>query len=143
MQTKPAGVLRRILFLVAACSGSVLSAQSSQINLVISPIANDTHAFRLDVSGTGGIVMRVLAELVANAVKHGTGDIVLTVSDADDLTVRLSNRIAAGAGRAPGSGIGITGAQLLLDGSGASLDSAPGDEGEWNALLTISEEPYV
>lgn len=93
--------------------------------------------------GTGGIVMRVLAELVANAVKHGTGDIVLTVSDADDLTVRLSNRIAAGAGRAPGSGIGITGAQLLLDGSGASLDSAPGDEGEWNAVLTISEEPYV
>lgn len=93
--------------------------------------------------GTGGIVMRVLAELVTNAVKHGTGDIVLTVSDADELTVRLSNRITARAGRASGSGIGITGAQLLLEGSGASLESAPGDEAEWNAVLTISEEAHV
>jgi len=93
--------------------------------------------------GAGRIVSRVLAELVANAVKHGSGDIVLDVTDADVLTVRLSNRVIPGGGRAPGSGIGITGAQLLLGGSGASLESAPSGEGEWSAVLTISEEAHV
>ncbi|WP_197517483.1 sensor histidine kinase [Microbacterium karelineae] len=88
-----------------------------------------------------GIVTRALQELVANAVKHGIGDVTVDVSapsDSAPLTVTVENALASDRAPAAGSGIGITGAALLLRTIGASLDaSADALRGRWRALATI------
>lgn len=97
---------------------------------------------------TVGIVMRVLRELVINAVKHGQGDVLLTATDdGGAVRVQVSNRIADGDPVAPphgaGSGIGITGAALLLNGLDAHLESAATGDGQWRATITLPEELHV
>lgn len=76
------------------------------------------------------VVLRVLRELVANAAKHGTGDVRVAAAEADGrMRVELRNGLAGGgAGRSglaaqAGSGLGIGGSRLLLGGIGGELDS--------------------
>lgn len=105
-----------------------------------------------------GILPRVLHELVANAVKHGRGDIEVSalVRDAGSV-VTVRNAYLGNGAPERGSGIGITGAELLLDGTGATLESGPDPanehgitagtagtgpgagpgERQWRAVLTI------
>jgi len=56
MQLKSAGLFRKILLVVALCSGSLLWATPA-LTLVISPLADDPTGFRLDVAGSAGLVM--------------------------------------------------------------------------------------
>jgi hypothetical protein len=56
MQLKLGGVLRKILFIAVACTGSLLWATPA-LTLVISPLADDPTVFRLDVAGSAGLVM--------------------------------------------------------------------------------------
>ncbi|MGY1552207.1 sensor histidine kinase [Microbacterium sp. A588] len=96
---------------------------------------------------SAGVAMRAIHELVVNAVKHGEGDIVLRTraGESGPVTVQIENRIASpGASRTAiaGSGIGISGATLLLGGIGASVESAPTGDGCWRAGLALKEEQY-
>jgi len=83
-----------------------------------------------------GVVRRALQELVANAAKHGAGDVSLDV-DADPAVIRVENAIAFGA-RSPGSGIGIAGATALIDEVGASIESKPVDDRRWRARVALA-----
>lgn len=93
------------------------------------------------------VVLRVLQELVANAVKHGTGDVDVCVDDDNSdggqqhpthTVVSLANTSAAPTSPAPGTGLGINGAKLLLGGIGATLATAQSDGGgSWRATLTV------
>ncbi|MFV4914054.1 histidine kinase [Microbacterium lacticum] len=96
-----------------------------------------------------GIMMRVLRELVINAVKHGEGDVILTTKadDSGGVRVQVTNRILAPDRVTPsaraGSGIGITGAALLLNGIDGHLESAATSDGPWHATITIRKEHLV
>lgn len=88
------------------------------------------------------VILRVLRELVANAVKHGYGDIVVESeeppADPEHLSVSVRNAYDSRAVDAPDRGIGITGAALLLEGTGARVASRPEAPGErWRAILTV------
>lgn len=87
------------------------------------------------------ITMRAIYELVANAVKHGSGDVELDVA-ADPLTVRVANAVAEVERGAEGNGIGITGAAMLLAGAGGRVESAAVAGDRWSATMTVpvSEE---
>lgn len=83
-----------------------------------------------------GVVRRVLQELVANAAKHGAGDVSVDVA-ADPTVIRVENAIASGA-RAPGSGIGIAGAAALIDEVGARIESNAVDAQLWRAQVALA-----
>ncbi|MPV49248.1 hypothetical protein GCG21_04365 [Pseudactinotalea sp. HY160] len=114
------------------------------------------------------VVMRVLQELLANAAKHGTGDVQVDVgpmqagpdpnaqhAGGHGLEVTVTNDRAPAGRVRPGTGIGISGAVLLLSGTGASLDAGPvepvepvepgGDSptGQWRARLRLPAESDV
>lgn len=84
-----------------------------------------------------GIAMRAIHELVANAVKHGSGDVELRTHDDDGRAVVLIGNAVSVRGSSAGSGIGIPGATLLLDGIGGELVSALVDDGRWQARVTL------
>ncbi|WP_449278991.1 sensor histidine kinase [Leucobacter sp. GX24907] len=92
----------------------------------------DLRGFLEDRSAAqAGILLRVLQELVANAVKHGRGDIEISMLvRGSGALVTVCNTFVASGAPERGSGIGITGAALLLDGTGAKLESGPDPEGE-------------
>lgn len=87
------------------------------------------------------VVLRVMQELVMNAVKHGSGDIGITVPehapDDGSLNVRVSNDVADAVGQASGSGIGITGATVLLSEVGGEIVSGEDGDGRWLAAVTF------
>jgi len=88
------------------------------------------------------VILRVLQELIANAAKHGQGDVTLRIGDepAGLLTFEVTNEIAAQYGGASGNGIGITGCAVLLEGIGATLESCRSDtdgSGCWRATITV------
>lgn len=90
-----------------------------------------------------GIAMRVVQELVTNAVRYGTGDIVLTVADGSAMIVRVSNAVSTAPAGMPGTGIGITGAALLLEEVGGTVEAHIGADSRWSAELTIPQEQYA
>lgn len=102
------------------------------------------------------VVLRVLQELVANAAKHGVGDLTAQVTEREpdvaeresdvqrrqkvrlkpaEVIVTLCNASAVPGHAAAGTGLGIRGAGLLLGGIGATLATEPGEP--WQAILTI------
>ena len=88
------------------------------------------------------VALRVLQELVANAAKHGVGDLRVRVTkgEQDDGAVRvtLSNECAPLGRAVPGSGLGLGGAKLLLGGIGAGLTTQPGaPDAPWRTTVTI------
>ena len=84
------------------------------------------------------VILRVVSELVANAVKHGRGDVRVHVASADNLTIDVRNCISSDPPARSRSGIGITGAALLLEGFGARLESRLCEtESIWRATLTV------
>lgn len=90
-----------------------------------------------DVSASE-IVRRAVRELVVNAVKHGDGD---TVLEATGNEVRITNAISEGA-TTPGTGIGVTGAALLLDDLGAGLSSRANETADqWEAVISLPRDP--
>lgn len=88
------------------------------------------------------VILRVLRELVSNAVKHGSGEVRAEVDAAGrNLEVTVTNDIAPPREGSRGSGIGISGSALLLEGSGGRLESRPhGTSAQWRATLTIPTE---
>lgn len=83
------------------------------------------------------LVLRVLQELIANATKHGSGDIeVRVVSE----KIAVHNTYRQGVSAARGSGIGINGADMLLEGSGMRLDSGAIANGNWLAEIHLETE---
>lgn len=84
------------------------------------------------------VILRVLRELLANAVKHGRGTVLVEVDNANGLSVAVTNDVASGVEPRRGNGIGIAGAALLLDGSGVRLESGATDSGtRWRATLSV------
>ena len=76
--------------------------------------------------------------LLANAVKHGRGTVLVEVDNANGLSVAVTNDVASGVEPRRGNGIGIAGAALLLDGSGVRLESGATDSGtRWRATLSV------
>lgn len=92
---------------------------------------------------SAGIATRVIQELVTNAVKHGAGDIELAVAGDGPMTVQVFNRRSGGARSVASSGIGISGAAMLLSGIGGSMHSGATDDGGWSATITMPEEHYA
>lgn len=88
------------------------------------------------------VILRVLRELVANAVKHGRGDITIDAAVTPDLFEATVRNACAGAHPAvPDRGIGVTGAGLLLAGCGGRLESRADPEGDaWCARVTVPQE---
>lgn len=84
------------------------------------------------------VFLRVVQELIANSVKHGQGDIEVRVGAGPGLSLAVTNAIASSPRTARGSGIGISGAGLLLEGTGAALQSGASDEKHWRATLTLA-----
>ncbi|MGO1539993.1 MAG: sensor histidine kinase [Leucobacter sp.] len=84
------------------------------------------------------LILRVLSELTANSVKHGRGDVRVNIDTADGLTIEVTNDISSSPAANRRSGIGITGAGLLLKGSGVRCESRARESGtEWRATLTV------
>src|SRR5690625_2251971 len=84
------------------------------------------------------VCLRVLQELIANAVKHGQGDVEVHVAAEPSLLLTVTNAIASGPRTTRSSGIGISGAALLLEGTGAVLQSGATDEKRWRATLSLA-----
>ncbi len=86
------------------------------------------------------VVLRVLEELVANAAKHGEGEVAVSVGPdaggADALAVEVHNRRGRGDEGAPVGGLGIGAARLLLGGVGATLEAAA-EGAEWRAAIRL------
>lgn len=71
MQIRFSRILRNLCFIVAACTGTALWATPpAGLSLVISPLADDPNAFRLDVSGTGSTVSDDLAQAGSLTFSH-------------------------------------------------------------------------
>lgn len=83
------------------------------------------------------LVLRVLQELIANAAKHGIGDIEVRVAHG---TIAVRNSFHPGVVSSRGSGIGINGADLLLEGTGMSLASGADAPGNWLAEIQLGME---
>ncbi|MDI6023164.1 histidine kinase [Leucobacter sp. UT-8R-CII-1-4] len=83
------------------------------------------------------VALRVIQELIANAVKHGSGDIELS---AQKNRVSVKNAYSPGTSHTRGSGIGINGADMLLEGTGMSLESRASEAENWLAELTLETE---
>src|SRR5699024_8878749 len=86
-------------------------------------------------------VLRVLSELVANAAKHGAGDVSAEVSlDAGWLTVTIENPISRPSQATVGTGIGVSGATALVSGVGGSLtceDTSAHGTSLWRATVRV------
>ncbi|MGR4010319.1 hypothetical protein FW756_07070 [Leucobacter sp. 1207-22] len=94
------------------------------------------------------MVVRALRELVANAVKHGAGDVqVRRLADqdpdeqqdaADGLVLCVENQVAS-ARALPGNGMGLRGTQLLLNGLGGNVHAERSDDGSaWQARIELT-----
>lgn len=85
------------------------------------------------------VVLRVLRELLANAVKHGRGDIVVEAEHTDARFIAtVVNDATQSRVQTPDRGIGVTGAALLLTGIRGRLESGPDAVGEqWRATMTV------
>lgn len=83
------------------------------------------------------LALRVMQELIANAAKHGFGDIELNVNGG---RVSVRNAYSPGVSQARGSGIGINGADMLLESTGMSLESRSSEAGTWLAELNLETE---
>lgn len=82
-------------------------------------------------------ILRVMQELIANAVKHGQGNVRVHIDVSDDFTIEMTNDVTRGASARRGNGIGITGAALLLEGTDIRLVSQACESGsQWRATLT-------
>lgn len=80
------------------------------------------------------LMIRVLSELVTNAVKHGDGDITVEVHG--DTNIAVTNVERASASVQQGSGIGLAGARRIMERIGGSLTSERTPPG-WVASLTV------
>ena len=84
------------------------------------------------------VLLRVLLELLTNASRHGRGDVLVHVASAEHLTVEVTNAVAPSTLSRRGSGIGISGAALLLEGTGSTVESHRCDDTDgWLARLSI------
>lgn len=84
------------------------------------------------------ILIRVFHELITNAVKHGTGDIHVTVATHPSLSVTVTNQVAPSDTTQRGTGIGIAAATLLLNGTAITLDSsADATTTGWKSTLSM------
>lgn len=80
-----------------------------------------------------GVLTRVIAEALANAVKHGSGPIEVNIEPAH---VRISNLIAPGPA-ASGTGTGLIGAKKLLAGIGGTLTAIPTRHDVWVTTILL------
>jgi len=95
-----------------------------------------------------GVLARVLTEAIANAVKHGSGDIAVEI-DEKQLTVSNAISDSPPSGGEIGGGAGLAGARKLLESIGGELlaGAGPGEEpsGEpsstatWRAAIILPE----
>jgi len=85
------------------------------------------------------LALRVLHELIANAGKHGVGDVEVQIQRGSIERVTVRNSYLPGTTNTRGSGIGISGASMLLEGTGMHLNSGPAPATQWNAELTLHE----
>ncbi|MGO3147421.1 MAG: histidine kinase [Leucobacter sp.] len=85
------------------------------------------------------VMLRGLRELIANAAKHGVGDVSVNATTEADLVLFVRNTNAHHAyssDRDLGSGLGVGGTRLLLRGIGGELETYA--DGEiWVAKLTL------
>lgn len=102
-----------------------------------------------DDAPIGRIVVRVLQELVANAAKHGAGDVTVRAEirggDAAagvapapaELLIELENALAVpGPSATPATGLGLDGTRVLVGGLGGHVDSTATPAG-WLATLRV------
>lgn len=82
------------------------------------------------------VLLRVMRELVANAAKHGRGDVLVCAGDAGTLNLRVVNEVSGDTVSAPGNGLGLAGARLLLANIGGELvaDERPAEPERHNGL---------
>jgi len=84
------------------------------------------------------VVLRALQELIANAVKHGRGDVQVKVDVAEDFSITVTNDVSTSTFASSGSGIGLNGAEVLLEGTGTRLESQPREGSrQWLAVLAL------
>lgn len=98
------------------------------------------------------VSLRVLQELVANAVKHGRGDINVAVidhsgsaksADQDVLVMEVENDIATSPSPIPGTGIGMRGAEILVTSVAGALQVNPSSDlnsGRWLVQIAIPKQ---
>lgn len=124
-------------------------------------------------SAAQAAALRVLRELVANAAKHGTGDVELglagvgagvgvgvsagpgsadgTAAGVTRTRLVMTNPCAPGAPAAQGSGLGLRSAGLILSLEGGQLESGPAADADaenfapsaWAAVITLPSPPGV
>lgn len=99
---------------------------------------SDLHTTLMEMPAANArVVLRVLQELIANATKHGVGDIEVRV---EHDTIAVRNSYYQGVASSRGSGIGINGADMLLEGTGMRLESGAGEPGNWLAEIQLGTE---
>lgn len=89
-------------------------------------------------------MLRVLRELLANAAKHGAGDVTVELA-AEHTRISLTNEIARGSRTAPGNGLGLRASAALLEMVGGRLESRrETDSATWIATVALpGTEPTV
>lgn len=90
------------------------------------------------------VLLRVLSELVMNAVKHGEGDIEVEAQRGSALTLTVTNTVGNAVTTAS-SGLGLAGARLLLSRVAGTLevsgDRTPAPGEQYTARLTVLSVP--
>ena len=105
--------------------------------------AGDGKAGLVDVLGAlppaaARLTLRVAKELIANAVKHGSGDTEVRVDGSVRQMVVTNGRDPSVVG-GRGTGIGVSGADMLLAGTGMVLESRAHGPAHWVAVLRLGE----
>lgn len=75
-----------------------------------------------------GVLARVLTEAIANAVKHGSGDIAVEIDD-EELTVSNLVSDTPGTGVSIGGGTGLVGARKLVESIGGAFTAGTSPDG--------------
>ncbi|MSS84342.1 sensor histidine kinase [Actinomycetaceae bacterium WB03_NA08] len=86
------------------------------------------------------LTIRVLQELITNASKYGTGNIEITAGSTPSAMLEISvrNYVAKDNHPTSGSGIGLAGARMLLEGTAVTLDSRyQAAHDQWVATIAI------
>lgn len=97
------------------------------------------EALRAESESRVRLMLRVLSEFVSNAIKYGSGDVMVHVDTTTGLAIEITNTVSEPPRPERGSGIGIMGVALLLEGSGMQSTSERLTSNHWRATLTVPE----